>query len=125
MRDFVVAYDASCGPCTRFRRALEFFDIFQRIGFVSLDEANREGRLDNVPEHLRFRSFHMILPNGDILSGSDALPSLMGLLPAGGLVSRLMMSTPLGPKIASSVYSAASRLHESESCASPGAVQRV
>lgn len=86
MRDFLLAYDASCGHCGRFKRALALFDIFQRIDFVSLAEADKEGKLANLPESVRFRSFHVILPCGEIRSGADVLPGLVGFFLREGLL---------------------------------------
>src|SRR5580704_16952139 len=56
---YTIAYDAGCGPCTKFRRAIEFLDTHGAIDFVSLPEANEMGLLDAIPERLRFRSFHL------------------------------------------------------------------
>jgi len=116
MKRYILAYDADCGPCTRFKRVIGFLDSYQRINPLPLVKADSEGILDRVPVSRRHRSFHLVGPDGTVLSGAAAIPALVGLLPAGGLPSRLMVSAPGGPRVVRFVYQAFSRLHDSGSC---------
>ena len=109
-------YDADCGPCTRFKRLVDFLDSYQRIGFTSLTEADGEGILDTVPALLRHRSYHLISPAGEVLSGAKAIPALVGLLPTGSLVSKLITRAPGGLRATGFVYAVLSRLHDTGSC---------
>jgi predicted DCC family thiol-disulfide oxidoreductase YuxK len=111
-----LAYDDDCGPCTKFKRAVEFFDTHRAIEFVPLAEANDLGILAAVPERLRSRSFHLIAPTGRIESGASALRSLIRLLPSGWLASEFIFSTPSGRRLATFVYSSLSRLHDRGAC---------
>jgi predicted DCC family thiol-disulfide oxidoreductase YuxK len=111
-----MAYDAGCGPCTKFRRVIEFLDTHGAIDFVSLSEANEMGLLDAIPERLRFRSFHLISPAGSLDSGADALPGLIRLLPTGWLTSEFIFSTPGVRRLVTFAYSSLSRMHDRSSC---------
>lgn len=116
MKRYLLAYDADCGPCTRFKRAIGFLDSYQRISPIPLTEADAEGILVSIPTSRRHRSFHLVAPDGEVLSGAAALPTLVGLLPAGRLPSKLMVSAPGGPRAVKLVYQTFSRLHDSGSC---------
>src|SRR4029077_5263616 len=100
MKDFLLAYDANCGPCSRFKRMVEFLDAKRRIRFVSLEGADGSGVLESVPPPVRYRSFHLLrvwrgrTDGGGIRSGSDALLQLLRLLPGGNVASRLVEAVP-------------------------------
>jgi predicted DCC family thiol-disulfide oxidoreductase YuxK len=113
----VLAYDASCGPCSRFKAVVEFLDARKRIRFVALETADGSGLLDGLAPGLRFASFHLVPPAGarpgvGVWSGSEAILPLMRLLaPWGREVSRVVEAVP-GAKLAvRASYSALSRLH--------------
>ena len=111
-----LVYDAGCSPCTRFMRIIDFLDARGKLDFASLIDADAEGRLDSIPESRRHRSFHLILPHGEILSGAKAVPNLVSLLPLGRATSAIMVSAPFGTRSISFVYGVLSRLHDSGSC---------
>jgi len=117
----LLVYDSDCGPCTRFRNIVDFLDTKGMIDFLGLVQADRNGLLDSIHPGRRHRSFHLIAPDGTVTSGAAALPTLVGLLPAGRTLERIMeLSLPvnLATKI---LYSTFSRLHDAGSCAySPG-----
>jgi len=112
----VLVYDADCGPCSRFKRAIDFFDARRRLDFASIDSAEVSGMLDQIPASYRRTSFHLVRTGARIESGAEAIPSLVAILPAGAVVSRAIRSIPCGARAVSFVYSTASRLHDSESC---------
>jgi len=70
---YILAYDADCGPCTRFRHAVDIFDIYQKINFISLAEADQKGLLEKIPASMRYKSFHLISPNRDEVKSVLAL----------------------------------------------------
>ncbi len=110
-------YDADCGPCTRFRHAVDIFDIYQKIDFISLTEADRKGLLDKIPASMRYKSFHLIFPDREeVKSGSDALIKLIAILPGGRVISPIINYLPGGKQIVHSVYTKFSRLHDTGSC---------
>ena len=109
----VVPYDGDCGPCSGFKRILDFLDTHGRIGFVALSEADRDGLLDCIPPSRRWASFHTILPDGGVESGAEALPRLVSLLPLWRLLSNLVLLGPFGTRATGGLYSALSKLHGS------------
>jgi len=117
----ILVYDADCGLCTRFRNTVELLDAHGNLTFISIDHAEQVGLLDELPDHLRHRSFHLILPDKKIESGAKALPTLIGLLPTGGLVSRLITNAPKGKILLGFLYSMVSRRHEAGLCKLPNA----
>lgn len=113
---FTLIYDADCGPCARFRRAVGFLDTYRGLDFASLMDADERGLLDTVQPGLRHRSLHLISPRGTVRSGAEALPELIGLLPGGSMVSRVIMHVPFGYRAIAFVYSVFARLHDAGSC---------
>ncbi|MDQ3807151.1 MAG: DUF393 domain-containing protein [Thermoproteota archaeon] len=113
---YILVYDADCGPCTRFRHAVDIFDIYQKIDFISLTEADRKGLLDKIPASMRYKSFHLIFPDREVKSGSDALIKLIAILPGGRVISPIINYLPGGKQIVHSVYTKFSRLHDTGSC---------
>jgi len=114
---YILAYDADCGPCTRFRHAVDIFDIYQKIDFISLTEADRKGLLDKIAAPMRYKSFHLIFPDREeVKSGSDALIKLIAILPGGRVISPIINYLPGAKQIVHSIYTKFSRLHDTGSC---------
>jgi len=113
---YILAYDADCGPCTRFRRIVEILDKYERIDFISLTKADEEGLLDNIPAPQRYKSFHLIFPKGDAKSGSEALLELIAILPGGKIISPIINCFPGGKKAVQFIYKRFSILHDRGSC---------
>jgi predicted DCC family thiol-disulfide oxidoreductase YuxK len=62
MPNYVMAYDADCGPCSRFKSVIDLLDRYHWIDFILLTEADKLGILNRVPQSMRFKSFHLISP---------------------------------------------------------------
>jgi predicted DCC family thiol-disulfide oxidoreductase YuxK len=116
MSNYVVVYDADCGPCMRFKDVIRILDRHKRIDFIPLIEADSIGFLDQIPQSIRFKSFHLITPTGQIQSGEDAVIDLIELLPMGHAISKIIISIPYGIQLIKFIYSRFSRLHDSSSC---------
>jgi predicted DCC family thiol-disulfide oxidoreductase YuxK len=114
--NYLMAYDSDCGPCTRFKRLVDFLDINHVIDFIPLADADKLGLLNTLSEPTRFKSFHLISPNGSIQSGSEALYDLIALFPLGGHISRLIVLLPGGKWITRFLYNTFSKLHDSSAC---------
>ncbi|MGH9918430.1 MAG: DCC1-like thiol-disulfide oxidoreductase family protein [Nitrososphaerales archaeon] len=115
--NYLLAYDAACGPCSRFKVVVDFLDARGLIDFVSLRQADEAGALESVAPSLRYDSFHLIAPGRPALSGADALLPLVGmLLPGGGAFSKVLQSVPGCGRAISLVYSTISRLHYTGAC---------
>jgi predicted DCC family thiol-disulfide oxidoreductase YuxK len=113
----VLAYDSHCGPCTKFKRMLDFLDASGSIEFVPLIDADEGGLLHRVPKERRWRSFHLVLRDGDVKSGADALPYVVSSLPLGWPLSRVITLVPGAARVTGWVYSRLSMLHDKGSCA--------
>lgn len=113
---FLLVYDADCGPCSRFKRMINFLDTHGRFRYNSLVRSDELGLLNSVPTAQRHRSFHLISPEGSVSSGALAIPTLLAQLPFGGIVSAMVSKAPGGMRLVKIVYSTFSRLHDSGSC---------
>jgi predicted DCC family thiol-disulfide oxidoreductase YuxK len=114
---YILAYDADCGPCTRFSHAVDILDKYQKIDFISLTKADQIGLLDNIRASMRYKSFHLIFPNRqEVKSGSDALIKLVEILPGGRVISPIINYFPGGKRIVHFIYTMFSRLHDGGSC---------
>jgi predicted DCC family thiol-disulfide oxidoreductase YuxK len=113
---YILAYDADCGPCTRFAHVVDILDKYEKIDFISLTIADQQGLLDRIPVTVRFGSFHLIAPNGETKSGSGALLELITILPGGKVISSMINYFPGGKLIVRFVYNRFSKLHDRASC---------
>ncbi len=116
--ELVVAYDAGCGHCSRFKALVSFLDPRGRIKFVSLDAADEAGLLAAIEPASRYSSFHLLRSpsssggESGVRSGADAVLPLICSLPVWGrAVSRLLQATPGSTAGLRFAYAAVSRLH--------------
>jgi predicted DCC family thiol-disulfide oxidoreductase YuxK len=116
LANHILAYDVDCGPCTRFKRIVELLDARHRIDFLSLHKADKLGLLKGIPHPMRYTSFHLICPDGEIFSGADGLVRLVAILPLGNQISKLIALTPGGEWMIKLLYKTFSRLHNSPTC---------
>src|ERR1051326_2502399 len=61
---YILAYDADCGPCTRFMHVVDLLDKREKIDFIPLTIADQQGLLDRISAPLRYKSFHLIFVLG-------------------------------------------------------------
>jgi predicted DCC family thiol-disulfide oxidoreductase YuxK len=116
---YTLAYDAYCGPCTKFKQLVNMLDKHEKIDYVSLVAADHGGMLDAVAPNLRYASFHLVLPGGIVKSGSEALMELIAILPCGRIVAPVMRRMPGSKALLAAIYGALSRLHDRGSCKRP------
>ena len=113
---YILAYDADCGSCTRFMHVVDFLDKYEKIDFISLTRADQQGLLDKISAPLRYKSFHLIFPDGETKSGSEALLDLITILPLGRVISPMINYFPGCKQIVRFIYNRFSRLHNTGSC---------
>ena len=113
---YILAYDAGCGSCTRFMHVVDFLDKYEKIDFISLTRADQQGLLDKISAPLRYKSFHLIFPDGETKSGSEALLDLITILPLGRVISLIINYFPGCKQIMRFIYNRFSRLHNTGSC---------
>jgi predicted DCC family thiol-disulfide oxidoreductase YuxK len=113
---YILAYDADCGPCTRFMHIVDHLDKREKIDFIPLTMADQQGLLNNISASLRYKSFHLIFPKGEAKSGSEAVLELIAILPGGKIISPIINYLPGGKLIVRFMYGRFSRLHDNGSC---------
>jgi predicted DCC family thiol-disulfide oxidoreductase YuxK len=99
-----------------FKRLLDFLDARGSIEFVPLIDADEGGLLERIPKERRWKSFHLVLRDGDVKSGADALPYVVSSLPLGWFPSRAILLVPGVNRVTGWVYSRLSMLHDTGSC---------
>jgi predicted DCC family thiol-disulfide oxidoreductase YuxK len=82
---WVVLYDADCGFCKWLLSALLRWDRATRLRPIALQRSEADDLLRDLTPAERRASWHVISPAGERLSGGDAVPALLRLLPAGRL----------------------------------------
>jgi predicted DCC family thiol-disulfide oxidoreductase YuxK len=116
LKKYLLVYDSDCGPCTRFKNVISWLDKYKHLEYSSLARADELNLLYQIPKTRRFSSFHLISPQGEISSGSFAIPNLIELLPLGRVVTALIRKIPRGQSVVSFIYTTLSRLHGVGSC---------
>ncbi len=92
--DHIVLYDAECGFCTRMLDRLMRRDRDGRLRAVAIQSEEGRRLLAPMPEELRLASWHLVGPDGEVLSGGAAAPALARVLPAGRLSAPLLAAFP-------------------------------
>jgi predicted DCC family thiol-disulfide oxidoreductase YuxK len=77
---------------------------------------SQQGLLDKISVPLRYKSFHLIFPDGETKSGSDALLELSAILPGGKIISPIINYFPGCKSIVRFIYNKLSTLHNRGSC---------
>jgi predicted DCC family thiol-disulfide oxidoreductase YuxK len=90
----VVLYDRDCGFCRWSLARLLAFDVRRRLRPVALQTDEAARRLGDMDEARRFASAHLVLPDGRVYSGGDAVAPLLAELPGGGPLSALAGLVP-------------------------------
>ncbi|TKC15892.1 DUF393 domain-containing protein [Robertmurraya kyonggiensis] len=95
----IALYDGKCSLCQRTKRTFQKLDWNQKMEWLSLQEY--EGSQFSAVD-LR-RELHIILPNGHILKGFDAVRKLLLKSPP-TLIVGLFLYIPLIPLIGHPIY---------------------
>src|SRR5262245_23306033 len=87
----VILYDADCGFCRWSLAKLLAWDRRQVLRPVALQlRADSDRLLGGMDEQMRMASWHLVLPDGSVRSGGEALAPLLRLLPGGRPLARLV-----------------------------------
>ena len=73
-------YDASCGLCTDAAGLVRRWDRGRRLDVVPFQDDARLARFD-IPVPVYAAALHLLLPDGRVYAGADAVPPLVRLLP--------------------------------------------
>lgn len=87
-------YDDECGMCRAFARIVGALDLHRRMTRVPFAHPKASVLLNSLPLSEQYRSFHLVLPTGRIHSAGAGVPAVVGLLPTGAVVSKLLARAP-------------------------------
>lgn len=118
-------YDAECGPCTRFMKAVKRLDLGARIVPIPLQNPlSFELVKSRMTRHEMMRSFHLVSPSSSIneenqvFSAGDGLIHLIPYLPLGNLIFRPVKHARKLRKLIRWTYDQCTRLRwSSRTCA--------
>jgi predicted DCC family thiol-disulfide oxidoreductase YuxK len=78
----VLLYDTGCRLCRAAARLVVALDHSEALGLVGLGDEPAAALLEQVPEENRLLSVRLVLPDGELLSGGDAVLETLARLPA-------------------------------------------
>ena len=81
MQQSVVLYDWDCNFCMVIAAAILDWDRRDRLRAVAIQDEEGQRLLPGLTPEQRLESFHVVEPDGTVLSGGAALPRLCELLP--------------------------------------------
>jgi predicted DCC family thiol-disulfide oxidoreductase YuxK len=85
----VVLYDADCGLCRWTAAKLVAWDRRRILRLVRLQHREHSDRLlGDMDEERRMASWHLVVSDGRVFSGGEALAPLLALLPGGKPIAR-------------------------------------
>jgi predicted DCC family thiol-disulfide oxidoreductase YuxK len=90
-------YDGRCQLCRTSVEWIRARDTRRVFDFLPFQEADLEARFPQVSRAECERAVTLVLPGGAVLSGADALPSVLGELPRWRLLAPLLSWRLLRP----------------------------
>ncbi len=90
----ILVYDLDCGFCRWSVAKVLAWDRHDRLRVLALQDPGAAGLLAAIPPELRMRSSHLVMPDGTVYSGGDALAPMADLLPGGAPLRLLAHGTP-------------------------------
>jgi predicted DCC family thiol-disulfide oxidoreductase YuxK len=76
----IMFYDGDCRLCTLTARLVLAVDTGKRVRSATIDSPEADRYLSRLSKKKRYGAFHLYR-DGRVLSGADAIPSLLELLP--------------------------------------------
>src|SRR3989442_14735732 len=85
---YILLYDRDCGICSAVSRWIRALDWRRRIRLQSIQSSR--SILVGIPEDRMLDALHVVSPDGRVTTGGDAVPTLIGALPIGAGVERVL-----------------------------------
>ena len=90
----ILLYDRDCGFCNWSLRRILAWDRAGRLRPIALQDPEADRLLGGMDSETKLSSWHLVLPDGRVLSGGAAAPELFRLLPGGRPLAALAASCP-------------------------------
>lgn len=87
-------YDWNCELCVHLMKFVKQLDLKNIIVFIPMDDPFAREMTRNISQDVFEGNFHFVLPNGEVLSGDEAIPSLVGALPGGKFFGWVLIHFP-------------------------------
>lgn len=94
MEAATVFFDEDCGFCRWSSDRLRAWDRHGRLRFASIQGAEGDRWLGGVTPEARLASWHLVGPDGTIVSGGAAVPPVLRQLPGGRPLAALFAASP-------------------------------
>jgi predicted DCC family thiol-disulfide oxidoreductase YuxK len=107
-KDATIIFDGACGFCRRMVGALALRDTARRFAFVPLSDPTIAARWPGLDQAALSNAMHLMLPDGRVLAGADALPEILRRLPRWRRVA-WVLSLPGALPVARRVYTVVAR----------------
>jgi predicted DCC family thiol-disulfide oxidoreductase YuxK len=91
---WIVLYDGVCGFCKWVLGGLLWLDPDHRLQPLALQRPEADGLLSELDPDLWMTSFHLVSPEGELLSAGEALPALLRLVRGGGFPAAALARFP-------------------------------
>ncbi|MGE5925987.1 MAG: thiol-disulfide oxidoreductase DCC family protein [Gemmatimonadota bacterium] len=99
----VLLYDGSCAFCRAWVGRIRRWDRRNRLELLPASERFSIPDLPPLSDHDVDAAMHLVLPDGQVLRGGQAVPELLRLLP-GGATPRLLFRIPGVSRLAGAGY---------------------
>jgi predicted DCC family thiol-disulfide oxidoreductase YuxK len=93
--DHILLYDADCGFCRWSLDKVLAKDRNRRIRPMPLHSPEADALLPGMDEQTKMASWHLVLPDGTVRSGGDAIAPLLRLLPKGKPLGAMASTVPV------------------------------
>lgn len=99
----VLIYDGTCAFCRAWVGRIRRWDRHDRIDLVPAAGRSSVQGLPPLADEQLDAAMHLVLPDGRVLAGGQAIPELLRLLP-GGRLPRILFHIPGVPLVADRAY---------------------
>lgn len=101
---YYLLYDNECSLCVGFQQRIRSWDTDHKIEPVGFDDPRIASLVPTMTRTELENSFHLVFPDGKILSGAKAFPSLLKQLPRWRWLGRLLEIVPGSAPVSEWIY---------------------